>query len=487
MFNRTFRGRVTPEDKARNDYFYVPFELPAPARRLTVRYHYSARMHHGQREGGNVIDIGLFGPEGAHFPGGAGFRGWSGSDRLTFTVGREEATPGYLPGPLPAGRYQVILGLYRIWAEGADYEIEVQAELAETAGDAAWAGPRVDVDRLEPAPDDGGEEWLWLKGDLQSHTYHSDGKGSPAYLASKARALGLDFLAITDHNTVSHHAALAELSDEQLLLIPGQEVTTYYGHMNVWGASRWCDFRCRSDEEMAALIALAHAHGGLCSINHPKEGGPAWTYGLDLPVDALEVWQGPWPHRNEESLALWERLLNEGRRVPVVGGSDYHCPSESQGRSGETGFLRLGQPTTWVRARGRDAGAVLEAILAGRTSISALPDGPRLDLRAGAGGKGDVVQMGQALRLDAGREARVTVEAVGGDGLILRLATEAGVAHEEKVQGAAQRVVVTLPAERYIRAELVGDMAAEDLPPQAPADLDLRGWRWALTNPIYID
>ena len=60
--------------------------------------------------------------------------------------------------------------------------------------------------------------------------------------------------------------------------------------MNVWGTGRWCDFRCRTDEEMAAVIQLAHANGGLCSINHPKAGGPAWEYDPRLPVDAIEMW-----------------------------------------------------------------------------------------------------------------------------------------------------------------------------------------------------
>ena len=32
---------------------------------------------------------------------------------------------------------------------------------------------------------------VWLRGDLQSHTYHSDAKGSPALLVKKRVPLGL--------------------------------------------------------------------------------------------------------------------------------------------------------------------------------------------------------------------------------------------------------------------------------------------------------
>ncbi|HEX6293459.1 MAG TPA: CehA/McbA family metallohydrolase [Herpetosiphonaceae bacterium] len=469
-------GYVTPEDKQNNDYRYVPFDLPAPAARLHVSYHYAPAQPADAAD--TVIDIGLFDPRGAAFPGGSGFRGWSGGARSEFTITPADATPGYLPGPLPAGRYQVILGLYRIPACGVDYALTIEATLA----DGAQQQPTIEQDRLPSAPHGAGganAERFWLRGDLQSHTEHSDARGTLAQLTAKARALGLDFLAITDHNTISHHVHLDALADDDLLLIPGQEVTTYYGHMNVWGARRWCDFRCRSAAEMTEVIALAHAHGGVCSINHPKRDGPAWEYDPGLPVDAIEVWQGPWPWRNTESLAFWERLLQSGRQIPAVGGSDYHCPAGE-----EIGFLRLGQPTTWVKVGERSIPAILDAIRSGRTSISAMPDGPRLDLRATAGGSS--AEMGGVLQGTAGAPVEVEVQVERGAGWTLRLVADGVIAHETPITDATTTVRHTLAAERYIRAELVGDAPPEILPPNAPPGIDLREWRWALSNPIYV-
>ena len=57
-------GHITPKDKQRSDYVYVPFDLPESAGSLTVRFHYSAPIGSDEREGGNVIDIGLFDPHG---------------------------------------------------------------------------------------------------------------------------------------------------------------------------------------------------------------------------------------------------------------------------------------------------------------------------------------------------------------------------------------------------------------------------------------
>jgi hypothetical protein len=471
-----FKGHVTPADKRRSDYLYVPFELSEPASRLRVQYRYSAAIRASQHGGGNVIDIGLFDPRGADFPGGAGFRGWSGSDRREFTITPTAATPGYLPGPLPGGRYQVILGLYQIWNHGADYEVEIEADLGAPEVPPPAPTPAAQPARNPPAVD---RSMSWLRGDLQCHSEHSDGADTLAQLTARARALKLDFLAVTDHNTVSHHPHLPALADDDLLLIPGQEVTTYYGHMNIWGANRWCDFRCRSKEEIAAVIDLAHASGGLCSINHPKTNGPPWEYAFNLPVDAMEVWQGPWPARNEESLAFWHNLLGSGRQVPAVGSSDYHRPPVQA-----TDFPRLGQPTTWVKAAGRSVPAVLDAIRAGRAFISAVPEGPRLDLCAVAANAR--AEMGGELSLAPGTAAEVEAEIEGGGGWTLRLIADGEVAHEASITTDQATVRATVTANVYVCAELVGDVPREWVPDDIAADLDLREWRWALTNPIYM-
>jgi hypothetical protein len=474
-----FRGHIAPEDKARSDYMLLPFDLPAPARSLTIRYDYSDRITADKIAGGNVIDIGLFDPQGTDFPGGAGFRGWSGSDRAEFTVGNGSATPGYIPGPLPAGRYHVIFGLYRIWPQGAQYALHIEAESGGSEDIPATPQPAVTVPVKRPATPAATAGWLWLRGDLQCHSNHSDGKGPLELLVAKARAAGLDYLAVTDHNTISGHAYLDELAGDDLILIPGQEVTTYYGHMNVWGTRRWCDFRCRRDGEMRAVIELAHAHGALCSMNHPAGGDLAWGYSTDLPVDSFEVWNGPWPKLNRGSLALWDELLQSGRRLPAVGGSDYHCPSGE-----ETGFVRLGQPTTWVKAAGRSEAAVLEAIRSGRTCVTASPDGPRLELRATAG---DVAAgMGDLLPVAAGQPIQIMVEVENGRGYTLRLIDERGVFQENVIDSNPAVVTGHIMSDRYVRAELVGDMPASQLPAGVPAGLDLREWRWCISNPVYI-
>src|SRR5258705_377644 len=67
-------------------------------------------------------------------------------------------------------------------------------------------------------------------------------------LAALAAGNGLDYLAVTDHNTVSHHRFLPAASARYgIELLPGQEVTTSDGHANAFGDIGWIDFREPAD------------------------------------------------------------------------------------------------------------------------------------------------------------------------------------------------------------------------------------------------
>lgn len=75
--------------------------------------------------------------------------------------------------------------------------------------------------------------------DLHSHSHFSDGKQSPLTMYRRAQELGLDYFALTDHNTVGGVLELeAQLTDEDLAktrLIPGFELSLMSGHWLVLG------------------------------------------------------------------------------------------------------------------------------------------------------------------------------------------------------------------------------------------------------------
>ena len=97
---------VAPPGPNDSRYVYVPFDVPANAVRINVSYQYD------RADGANTIDIGLFDSRSSGSDTDPrGFRGWSGGRRSEFFVSREEATPGYMRGDLPAGKTRIILGL----------------------------------------------------------------------------------------------------------------------------------------------------------------------------------------------------------------------------------------------------------------------------------------------------------------------------------------------------------------------------------------
>jgi hypothetical protein len=340
------KGIWRPEDRAESRYRYVPIEVGEAGFSVSLSYR------------GGVLDLGVFDPAG-------NFRGYSGGARSEFSITEDWATPGYLPGPVPQGEWRVLLGLHRVPAEGTPWSLTVGAPrpLPEVnPPPVPQRGPRR---RDVPAG--------WFAGDLHAHTVHSDGSLTVDELAALAAESGLDFLAVTDHNTVSHHPYLADAGRRYgIELIPGQEVTTDRGHANALGGLEWVDFR-----------QPPHQWEGLISINHPLAADCAWR--MHMPSTRLaEVWHSGWWDRTWGAPLSW--LLAWDPFCAPVGGSDFHTPAQEQ---------RLGRPTTWVRASAVEE--VIDGLAIGRTAVSESPDGPLL------------------LRMDGGDE----LLALGAEGLIL--------------------------------------------------------------------
>src|ERR1700745_3892380 len=184
-------GRWTLEERSAPPWHSLPVEGPPGTGALRVELDYD-------RDDGAVLDLGCFGP--------GGFRGWSGGAPDSRRIARDAPTPGYLPGELEDGTWQVVIGVHRVPPDGVGYRLT-----AQTARSAASLRSALEETLAPPAPPAPGDRpprrvlpasvrvpgRRWLAGDLHSHTVHSDGKLTVPELAVLAATRGLDSLAVT--------------------------------------------------------------------------------------------------------------------------------------------------------------------------------------------------------------------------------------------------------------------------------------------------
>ncbi|MDE0524670.1 MAG: CehA/McbA family metallohydrolase [Boseongicola sp.] len=461
---------VTPADKARTPFLEIPFQLPSGVTRLDVGFEYAKAED-------CALDIGIMDSRATDYPTRSGFRGWSGSARNEFFVATDAATPGYYAGLMPAGRWKLLLGMYRVPDRGVAVRLTLMADAAprEVAAAPKPATPR-------------GERPGWYRGDLHCHTHHSDARGGPELLAESARLAGLDFLAVTDHNTTSQWRYFGPRSSEDLVFIPGMEVTTYRGHANVFGLNEWIDFRLANSTDLDALVREVRRQGAILSINHDKEPLP-WDF--DYPdMDCMEVFHGHWLTSNDGVLAKYDRFLADGRRISLIGGSDYHQPAEQE-RPGPVG---LGKPTTVLWLPRLDACAVVEALGNGHGYVTESPTGPHLAFTADGQPMGSTVTGSDDITLE------VEVRGASGDRLVW--VGEEGPVSEMLIPDDAWNETIRLPMPgRFLRAEILADAS------RARAIKDLRDWcakgtelpraqqsltaappiRRTLSNPVYFE
>lgn len=472
----TLHGEVSGKDH--QTYRLVPFDVPNGTTRITVQFDYDNKTDH------TAIDLGLLGPDG--FRGQDGFRGWSGGTKRLFTVSATDATPSYLPGAIRPGRWQLLLGLPNVRPEAhTPYDVKVWFG---HAGDPAWK-----PDVLNPPLREGA---AWYRGDLHMHTAHSDGQcnsqggkrvSCPLFLTVQAAAARhLDFIAITDHNTVSHANAMRELQPyfDELLLIPGREITTFSGHANLFGSSEPLDFRVGSKEvpDWATVARHAAALHGVLSINHAiRPSGEAcmgcgWTAKptIDMHlVQAVEIVNDGDAGSPLSGIPFWEQQLDAGYRVTGIGGSDNHDAVAAEARPGSS---TIGRPTTVVHADALSMPAILEGIRAGHVFVDVQGSGNRmLELHATA--TGDEASMGDALPAKAGAVVRFTIHAT---------------------HAAGGRAVAVLDGKRLLRADdgkLAGDDARLDFDWTSDGKphwlrVEVRaadGAPWLYGNPIYLN
>ncbi len=359
------------------DFHYLPFTVPAGTVEIEVR--------HDDLSSANILDFGVDDP--------SGWRGWGGDLSEPSIIGLTSASRCYTPGPIAPGEWKVVIGKAKIKESPAKYHVEIDLRTA----------PTLPVQPRKPyVPTVVEPTARWYAGDFHVHSRESGDARPPIdEVATFAKSRGLDFVELSDHNTVSQVDQIVDAQAKtKVLLIPGYEYTTYAGHANGIGATKWANHRIGDKgANVVDAIKAIRAQGALFSINHPGLDlgdqciGCAWKH--DVPpelIDAVEIETlGYKPVGflfHGLAMQLWESLLAKGAHVAAIGGSDDHRAGQDLTSSQSA----IGSPTTMVFARELSVAAILEGVKNGRTVVKLQdPSDPMIELTTDVAPKGDTV------------------------------------------------------------------------------------------------
>ena len=216
-----------------------------------------------------------------------------------------------------------------------------------------------------------------LRADMHVHTCYSryndniaflgarDCYSTPEQVYAKAKARGMDLVAITDHDSIEGALALVEATRNAPDVIVGEEVSCWYPngsfqvHLGVYGMTEALHRDIQPlRRNVVDVIACLQQAGVFFCLNHlmhfwqEHESLDRYLQLLTL-VPGLEVRNGTMVPKHNR---LSEKIVNDfafggGRRLAAVAGSDAHT------------LRRVG--TTWTEAPGRTREEFLDSVRRG--------------------------------------------------------------------------------------------------------------------------
>lgn len=186
--------------------------------------------------------------------------------------------------------------------------------------------------------------------DLHNHTRHSpDSRVDPRELVTLARRIGLDGIAVTDHNAVGGVREAEDAAGPGFLVIPACEISTSEGHVLAYGVREAIPRDLGVRETVEQIAAL----GGVAVAAHPYR---FWS-GLGEVATTSATFAAYETHNGRTLRPANERARDLARSngVGSTGGSDSHFLNE------------LACAITAINAGAMGLDGVLQAIAQGRT------------------------------------------------------------------------------------------------------------------------
>ncbi|WP_113673994.1 CehA/McbA family metallohydrolase [Vallitalea guaymasensis] len=403
---------VTEEQEG--TFIQVPFQVPVNTQQIIIRYKVDDAKH-------NAID---FGVEDIN-----GYRGWSNLLKNRIIIQEDYATEGYLSGFIESGEWKIILGIFNI-RKNCKVTLNINIKL---------------------------EQSKWYKGDLHTHSIHSDGSFTLNEVMDYVKEEGLEYIALTDHNTFSQNTDYKTSDD--LVVIPGVELTTYKGHANFFGCKKpFSHFRYENIEDIRKYMEEGKANDAIISLNHPFHKDK-WKWGLEnFDFSYVEIWNSWFSEGNQRAIDWWHSMLCKGKKIIALGGSDFHRKQPKKW---------YGVPTTWVNSLSFNKRGILNGIRQGRVCVSAEPKAPMVDISI------EDVFMGETYIANDSENVVLTCYIKQVRPAILKLYSSRGLVIEKKIEDNDRKLLFNVSTDTlFYRIELWNEYQQEPL---------------CISNPIFID
>ncbi|MCQ8904671.1 MAG: PHP domain-containing protein [Methanothermobacter sp.] len=189
--------------------------------------------------------------------------------------------------------------------------------------------------------------------------YSGDARGTPSEILRRASAIGLDAVAVADHNTMKGSIiAFRESRGMEVTVVPAMELSTSAGHIVALGIQEEIQRGLTPAETLDAI----HDQDGAAIIPHPfvryRQG--LFVNERNIRVDGIETLNS----RYIVGYSNWRaRKFARKRGIPEIGASDAHFVEA------------VGSSFTLVDSEG-EADDILHGILKGKTE----PAGSRTPL-----------------------------------------------------------------------------------------------------------
>ncbi|WP_294153721.1 CehA/McbA family metallohydrolase [uncultured Clostridium sp.] len=357
------------------------------------------------------------------------YRSINSKNNLIISEDSSKCSIGAYPGKIVTGVWKLIIISLEKKKENQKYNVVIEGLNEFINGDIDKLGEDVWVDYntenkslLSLSSYDWNKsfskERRWYKGDFHTHTILSDGKMTNKLYIKAAKEMNLDFAVCTEHNIVP----TGWKRENELLIIPGTEITLEDGHFNILGIrkfplslalkkiienKKYKKYKSSNEiqENMVKeLVSTYRDEKAVYSVNHMLLEFWKWKL-LNVELDkfqTIEICNDPTYYLGAESndkvLKMLDILWNDGYRIYGIGGSDAHIlPTETYDNSNERSII--GDPATFIYSNGLIADNIIHSLKKGHAYVSR---GIILDIRI------EVISSGKSETYLPGDEIKIT-------------------------------------------------------------------------------